>query len=108
MRRPLTLLSLPALVLATMVVPTSQASATTSGWPENCSYSRTGATTASASCWAGSGFYRVVLICRSIGQPPKWFYGNWQTPSPLHNSKGSCQGGRTVSPDDVGIEEKAD
>lgn len=111
MRRSLTALALPALALATLVVPAGHASAapaSTTGWPENCLYKRTGATTARATCWAGSGFYRVVLICRSIGAPPKWYYGNWQTPSPLHESKGSCQGGRTVSADDVGIEEKAD
>ncbi|WP_328326204.1 hypothetical protein OHA70_37495 [Kribbella sp. NBC_00382] len=108
MHKSLTALAVPTFALATMLVPPAQASATSTGWPENCSYERTGAATAEASCWAGSGFYRVVLICRSIGQPPKWFYGNWQTPSPLHHSKGSCQGARTLSADDVGIEEKAD
>jgi len=113
MRKTLTALALPAIALTTVVIPAAEATAGTStvnAWPERCSYSRINATQARARCLDGGGFYRVILICRSTGLPPKWSYGPWRLPGGITkpDSVGTCPNGYTVSADDVGVEVKPD
>jgi hypothetical protein len=86
----------------------STAPSAVTGWPDNCTKQRLSAVRGQASCWHGGGFYRVILICRSIGHPPIWRYGTWEIPGLTSKSIAACTSGYTLAADDLGIESKSD